>query len=138
HVSGLVVTISDRSSCSCRLESSNLIVGIDFTKSNEWTGSRSFNRRSLHHIGDGLNPYEQAITIIGKTLAIFDEDNLITFCYQPATSTRDQDVFSFYPEEIFCNGFEDVLSRYKEIVPHLKLAGPTSFAPVIEQAMTNR
>ncbi|KAI3670095.1 hypothetical protein L6452_41723 [Arctium lappa] len=118
------------------LESSNLIVGIDFTKSNEWTGSRSYNRKSLHHIGDGLNPYEQAITIIGKTLAAFDEDNLIP-CYGFGdASTHDQDVFSFYPEERFCNGFEEVLSRYREIVPHLKLAGPTSFAPVIEQAMT--
>ncbi|CAH1420606.1 unnamed protein product [Lactuca virosa] len=118
------------------LESSNLIVGIDFTKSNEWTGSRSFNRKSLHHIGDDLNPYEQAITIIGKTLAAFDEDNLIP-CYGFGdASTHDQDVFSFYPEERFCNGFEEVLSRYREIVPHLKLAGPTSFAPVIEQAMT--
>ncbi|XP_076910746.1 E3 ubiquitin-protein ligase RGLG2-like [Bidens hawaiensis] len=118
------------------LESSNLIVGIDFTKSNEWTGSRSFNRKSLHYIGDGLNPYEQAITIIGKTLAAFDEDNLIP-CYGFGdASTHDQDVFSFYPEERFCNGFEEVLSRYREITPHLKLAGPTSFAPVIEQAMT--
>ncbi|KAK1432725.1 hypothetical protein QVD17_09623 [Tagetes erecta] len=118
------------------LESSNLIVGIDFTKSNEWTGSRSFNRKSLHHIGDNLNPYEQAITIIGKTLAAFDEDNLIP-CYGFGdASTHDQDVFSFYPEERFCNGFEEVLSRYREIVPQLKLAGPTSFAPVIEQAMT--
>ena len=89
------------------LESSNLIVGIDFTKSNEWTGlafmpyqnvqfffyltekhaklglvigARSFNRKSLHHIGDGLNPYEKAISIIGKTLAPFDDDNLIP-CY---------------------------------------------------------
>lgn len=43
-------------------------------------GSRSFHRRSLHYIGDGLNPYEQAISIIGKTLAAFDEDNLIP-CY---------------------------------------------------------
>ncbi|KAG4927722.1 hypothetical protein JHK84_053287 [Glycine max] len=59
------------------LESSNLIVGVDFTKSNEWTGKNSFNRRSLHHIGRGLNPYEQAISIIGKSLAAFDEDNLI-------------------------------------------------------------
>ncbi|TKY47698.1 E3 ubiquitin-protein ligase RGLG2 [Spatholobus suberectus] len=59
------------------LESSNLIVGIDFTKSNEWTGKRSFNRRSLHDIGNGQNPYEQAISIIGKTLSAFDEDNLI-------------------------------------------------------------
>ncbi|XP_076896530.1 E3 ubiquitin-protein ligase RGLG2-like [Bidens hawaiensis] len=118
------------------LESSNLIVGIDFTKSNEWTGSRSFYRKSLHHIGDGFNPYEQAISIIGKTLAAFDEDNLIP-CYGFGdASTHDQDVFSFYPEDRFCNGFEDVLSRYREIAPQLKLSGPTSFGPVIEQAMT--
>ncbi|KAI8533572.1 hypothetical protein RHMOL_Rhmol10G0020900 [Rhododendron molle] len=118
------------------LESSNLIVGIDFTKSNEWTGAKSYNRRSLHHIGDSLNPYEQAISIIGKTLAAFDEDNLIP-CYGFGdASTHDQEVFSFYPDERFCNGFEEVLSRYREIVPHLRLAGPTSFAPVIEMAMT--
>ncbi|RXH79787.1 hypothetical protein DVH24_040934, partial [Malus domestica] len=80
------------------LESSNLIVGIDFTKSNEWTGSRSFHRKSLHHIGNAQNPYEQAISIIGKTLSVFDEDNLIP-----------------------CFGFGD---------------GPTSFAPIIEMAMT--
>ncbi|KAH7846066.1 hypothetical protein Vadar_009338 [Vaccinium darrowii] len=118
------------------LESSNLIVGIDFTKSNEWTGAKSYNKRSLHHIGESLNPYEQAISIIGKTLAAFDEDNLIP-CYGFGdASTHDQEVFSFYPDEKFCNGFEEVLSRYREIVPHLRLAGPTSFAPVIEMAMT--
>ncbi|KAF2301724.1 hypothetical protein GH714_028793 [Hevea brasiliensis] len=80
------------------LGSSNLIVGIDFTKSNEWTGARSFNRRSLHHIGSEQNPYEQAISIIGRTLSAFDEDNLIP-----------------------CFGFGD---------------GPTSFAPIIEMAIT--
>ncbi|KAK7293510.1 hypothetical protein RJT34_16377 [Clitoria ternatea] len=118
------------------LESSNLIVGVDFTKSNEWTGKNSFNRRSLHHIGNGLNPYEQAISIIGKTLAAFDEDNMIPcFGFGDAT-THDQDVFNFYPDDRFCNGFEDLLSRYREIVPHLRLAGPTSFAPIIEMAMT--
>ncbi|PPS04661.1 hypothetical protein GOBAR_AA16002 [Gossypium barbadense] len=118
------------------LESSNLIVGIDFTKSNEWTGKRSFNRKSLHHIGNSLNPYEQAISIIGKTLAAFDEDNLIPCFGFGDASTHDQDVFSFYPDDRFCNGFEEVLSRYREIVPHLRLAGPTSFAPIIEMAMT--
>ncbi|XP_072950819.1 E3 ubiquitin-protein ligase RGLG2-like isoform X3 [Typha angustifolia] len=71
------------------LESSNLIVGIDFTKSNEWTAS-----------------------------------------------THDQDVFSFYSDEIPCNGFPETLSRYREIVPQLRLSGPTSFAPIIEMAMT--
>ncbi|KAJ6719670.1 COPINE FAMILY PROTEIN 1 [Salix purpurea] len=118
------------------LESSNLIVGIDFTKSNEWTGARSFNRRSLHHLGNGQNPYEQAISIIGRTLSAFDEDNLIP-CYGFGdASTHDQDVFSFFPDERFCNGFEEVLMQYKEIVPNLRLAGPTSFAPVIEMAIT--
>ncbi|KAK7247371.1 hypothetical protein RIF29_42253 [Crotalaria pallida] len=118
------------------LESSNLIVGIDFTKSNEWTGKRSFNRKSLHHIGNGHNPYEQAISIIGKTLSSFDEDNLIPcFGFGDAT-THDQDVFSFHSDMRFCNGFEEVLSKYREIVPCLELAGPTSFAPVIEMAMT--
>ncbi|PON72341.1 Cdk-activating kinase assembly factor [Parasponia andersonii] len=118
------------------LESSNLIVGIDFTKSNEWTGTRSFHRKSLHHIGEGQNPYEQAISIIGKTLSSFDEDNLIPCFGFGDASTHDQEVFSFYPDERCCNGFEEVLSRYRELVPQLRLAGPTSFAPIIEMAIT--
>ncbi|KAF8369619.1 hypothetical protein HHK36_032356 [Tetracentron sinense] len=118
------------------LESSNLIVGIDFTKSNEWTGARSFNRRSLHHIGDRKNPYEEAISIIGKTLSAFDEDNLIPCFGFGDASTHDQDVFSFYPDERFCNGFEEVLRRYRQIVPDLRLSGPTSFAPIIEMGTT--
>ncbi|KAF3438665.1 hypothetical protein FNV43_RR21429 [Rhamnella rubrinervis] len=118
------------------LESSNLIVGIDFTKSNEWTGARSFHRKSLHHIGEAQNPYEQAISIIGKTLSSFDEDNLIPCFGFGDASTHDQEVFSFHPDERFCNGFEEVLSRYRELVPQLKLAGPTSFAPIIEMAIT--
>ncbi|KAL8260985.1 hypothetical protein R6Q59_025034 [Mikania micrantha] len=118
------------------LESSNLIVGVDFTKSNEWTGTRSFNRRCLHHIGNDMNPYEAAISIIGRTLASFDEDNLIPCFGFGDASTHDQEVFSFYPDEKFCDGFEDVLKRYRELVPQLRLAGPTSFAPIIEMAIT--
>uniref|UniRef100_A0A175YJD6 RING-type domain-containing protein n=2 Tax=Daucus carota subsp. sativus TaxID=79200 RepID=A0A175YJD6_DAUCS len=104
------------------LESSNLIVGIDFTKSNEWTGARSYQRRSLHHLGDSLNPYEQAISIIGRTLSVFDEDNLIP-CY------------GFGDDDKPCTGFEEALTRYREIVPQIRLAGPTSFAPIIETAI---
>ncbi|GMH05213.1 hypothetical protein Nepgr_007053 [Nepenthes gracilis] len=117
------------------LESSNLIVGIDFTKSNEWTGAQSFNHRSLHHLGNSPNPYEQAISIIGRTLSAFDEDNLIP-CYGFGdASTHDQEVFSFHEDERPCCGFEETLHCYKEIVPRLHLAGPTSFAPIIETAI---
>ena len=75
--------------------------GIDFTKSNEWTGKRSFGGRCLHAISikpfaplsepgasgvttqhhedekDQGNPYEVAISIIGRTLAEFDSDQKI-------------------------------------------------------------
>lgn len=40
-------------------------------------GKHSFNRKSLHAIGSNPNPYEQAISIIGRTLSPFDEDNII-------------------------------------------------------------
>ncbi|KAM7271387.1 hypothetical protein ACFE04_030601 [Oxalis oulophora] len=117
------------------LESSNLIVGIDFTKSNEWKGARSFNHKSLHHIGDSQNPYEQAISIIGKTLSTFDEDNIIPCFGFGDAKTHDKDVFSFFADNRPCNGFEEVLARYRELVPHVDLSGPTSFAPIIETAI---
>ncbi|KAH6777202.1 Copine phospholipid-binding family [Perilla frutescens var. hirtella] len=121
------------------LESSNLIVGIDFTKSNEWTGRNSFDGRCLHHLSEGeegvFNPYQHAISIIGRTLSRFDEDNLIPCFGFGDVTTHDRDVFSFYPDSRSCNGFEEALSRYREIVPHVRLAGPTSFAPIIETAI---
>ncbi|KAK9098312.1 hypothetical protein Syun_025357 [Stephania yunnanensis] len=50
-------------------------------------------------------------------------------------STHDQYVFSFYSDKRPCNGFEEALARYKEIVPQLRLSGPMSFAPIIEMTM---
>ncbi|XP_042475925.1 E3 ubiquitin-protein ligase RGLG3-like [Macadamia integrifolia] len=117
------------------LESSNLILGIDFTKSNEWTGKYSFNRRSLHAIGSIPNPYEQAISVIGRTLSPFDEDNLIPCFGFGDASTHDKYVFSFFPDHRPCHGFEEALARYREIIPYLKLSGPTSFAPVIDASI---
>ncbi|CAM8953695.1 unnamed protein product [Rhodiola kirilowii] len=113
------------------LESSNLILGIDFTQSNEWNGKRSFNRKSLHAIGAIPNPYEQAISIIGRTLSPFDEDNLIPCFGFGDESTSDNYVFSFYADHRPCNGFSEVLVRYRDMIPHIKLSGPTSFAPII-------
>ncbi|RZC07699.1 E3 ubiquitin-protein ligase RGLG3 [Glycine soja] len=69
----------------------------------------SFHRKSLHHIGNIPNPYEQAISIIGHTLSSFDEDNLIP-------------CFGFGDDNRFCHGFEEVLARYREIGPYIKLS----------------
>ena len=40
-----------------------------------------------------------------------------------SASTHDQDVFCFSPDKRPCNGFEEALDRYRELVPHLRLAG---------------
>ncbi|KAK9152253.1 hypothetical protein Syun_010562 [Stephania yunnanensis] len=117
------------------LESSNLIVGIDFTKSNEWSGERSFGNRSLHAIDNGPNPYEQAISIIGKTLAPFDDDNLIPCFGFGDANTHDQEVFSFHRDHSPCHGFEEVLHCYKQIAQNVRLSGPTSFGPIVDAAV---
>jgi hypothetical protein len=116
------------------LESSNLIVGIDYTKSNTWTGKKTFSGFCLHQLTNVMNPYQQVIHIIGNTLAPFDDDNLIpTYGFGDSTTT-DKAVFPFFPDRP-CNGFQEVLTRYSEITPNIVLSGPTSFAPLIHEAI---
>ncbi len=98
------------------LESSNLIVGIDFTKSNTWTGKSSFQGRCLHDVSGPPNPYQQAIGIIGRTLEPFDDDHFIPAFGFGDKFTTDKSCFPFYPDRP-CQGLDEVLSRYKEIVP---------------------
>lgn len=120
------------------LESSNLIVGIDFTKSNEWTGKHSFAGRSLHSVVSGAlppNPYEQALRILGATLSSFDDDNLIPCFGFGDASTHDSHVFSFFSDHRPCEGFEGAVERYREVAPKVRLAGPTSFAPIVNAAV---
>jgi len=51
------------------LESSQLIIGVDFTKSNLWTGQDSFKGKSLHDCyTGGPNPYQEVLDIMGRTL----------------------------------------------------------------------
>jgi hypothetical protein len=45
-----------------------------------------------------------------------------------AASTHDQYVFSFYEDHHPCEGFADALTRYRQIVPNLKLAGMPIFS----------
>ena len=116
------------------LESSNLIVGVDFTKSNTWTGACSFHGRCLHDTKGPVNPYQQVLSIVARTLEPFDEDNLIPVFGFGDIYTRDKACFPFFPDRP-CHGLEEVVGRYREIAPEIELAGPTSFAPVINKAI---
>lgn len=62
------------------LESSNLILGIDFTSSNTTAGKNSFgyDNRNLHLIREThLNPYERAISAVVHALEPYDDDGLV-------------------------------------------------------------
>ncbi|GAB5360033.1 hypothetical protein AAMO2058_000592700 [Amorphochlora amoebiformis] len=138
------------------LESSDLIIGIDYTKSNEWNGKNSFGGRSLHYMPNDqfvgnvagapggsifgnqavMNPYQAVIDMIGRTLEKFDDDSRIPVFGFGDAKTQDHSVFPLSDcKDGLCNGIPEVLKRYAEITPELKLSGPTSFEPLIEKAI---
>lgn len=132
------------------LESSELIIGIDFTKSNLYNGTISFGGKSLHElfpISSGAasaaaagarerssqqqNPYEYVLENICETMSAFDDDNHIP-CYGFGdVTTRNQKVFSFKNDQQPCYGLQEVRALYRNLLPNISLAGPTSFAPII-------
>ncbi|CAM9998970.1 unnamed protein product, partial [Phaeothamnion confervicola] len=124
------------------LESSNLIVGVDFTKSNEWTGGKSFSGRCMHDVSSGVRtPYEasnkalEVLRAVAQTLEPFDDDRLIP-CYGFGDSrTSDRAVFSFLPNNAPCNGLDEAVARYRSIARAAELSGPTNFAPLINKAI---
>lgn len=121
------------------LESSQLMIGVDCTKSNIWTGKKTFGGKSLHHISQSHNPYESVIQILGKTLSPFDDDGEIPVYGFGDTRTTNKSVFSFKigegNVELSCRGFEDALQCYRKVIPTISLSGPTSFSPIIEKAI---
>jgi len=120
------------------LESSQLLIGVDFTKSNLWTGKQSFGGRSLHNIdpsGRILNPYQTVIKVLGNTLEAFDDDKLIPAYGFGDATTANKACFPFTHGDRPCNGFAEVLERYGELVAGVNLAGPTNWAPIIDRAI---
>jgi len=122
------------------LESSQLVIGVDFTKSNLWTGAESFNGKSLHDCFTGKpNPYQEVLSIMGRTLQDFDDDKLIPAYGFGDNYSRDRTVLPFKkgPGGAMrpCQGIEEVLERYLKIAKNVMLAGPTSFAPLIYEAI---
>ena len=54
------------------LESSNLVIGIDFTKSNNWTGDKTFGGKSLHFLA-----HDDVCTLT----SVFCEFDRLDFCH---------------------------------------------------------
>ncbi|KAH0880108.1 hypothetical protein HID58_067502, partial [Brassica napus] len=82
-----------------------------------------------------VNPYENAIFVIGKTLAPSDEDNFI-FCFGFVDSTtHGEEAFSLHSDNSPSHGFEDVLQCYRGFTPNFPLSGPISYELLIDAAV---
>ncbi|EFO65522.1 Copine I [Giardia lamblia P15] len=119
------------------IESMQMIVGIDFSKSNEWTGEKSYHC-SLHDVSHGETPYIRALRIMSQIVKNFDDDDIYPVYRFGCLNTKDQSVLPLlYPEQDdpHFDGFTDVYQAYKRIASQVEMSGPTTFAPMIEQAI---
>ena len=67
-----------------------LVMGFDFSKSNEWTGQQSYHK-NLHGL-DYINPYMRVINILEPIIPSFDEDGIIPAFRFGCSDTRDKTV----------------------------------------------
>jgi E3 ubiquitin-protein ligase RGLG len=82
-----------------------------------------------------MNPYKSVISILCKTLAPFDDDNLIPTFGFGDLSSKDHSLISFHPDGKPIESLENVLVAYDSLVGSVFLSGPTSFAPAVYKAI---
>lgn len=124
------------------METCNLILGIDFTRSNLTQGKETFHNLSLHALRSphGPNPYQRSIDIVMKTLApMFDEDGLVPAFIFGDVSTKDRAVRPLATGHDSIP-VDEILPAYNKAIEELGasgygLSGPTSFAPLIYKAI---
>lgn len=119
------------------LESCQLMLGFDFTASNEWQGRKSFAGNSLHKIVPGkiYNPYQRVTCILGEALSPFLKENSIIPYGFGDSITTDQSVFPFIENGNHFTTFQDVLDQYNRVCARVQLSGPTNFAPIIHKTI---
>lgn len=76
-----------------------------------------------------------ALSLIARTLEEFDDDHLIPAYGFGDHYTRGNAVFSFHSNNQPAEGLDGLVQKYRQIVPLVDLSGPTSFAPLINQAI---
>ncbi|KFP98560.1 Copine-1, partial [Leptosomus discolor] len=111
----------------------NFTVGVDFTGSNGDPRSPD----SLHYISpDGINEYLIAIWSVGSVVQDYDTDKLFPafgFGAQvpPSWQVSHEFALNFNPSNPYCQGIQGIVDAYRQILPQIRLYGPTNFSPII-------
>lgn len=124
------------------------------TQSNAWQGKETFDGRNLHDVRGSPNPYETVLKAIAAPLERVGTDHKIhaygfgdgasSSFHASASATHAHfaarcegfQVFSLFEHNVPASGYTALLHRYRQVVPHVKMAGPTNYAPVIQQVFT--
>lgn len=113
----------------------HVIVGIDFSASNEWQGRRSHRGESLHALKAGSqNPYQRALASLGSALGPLLHGNPVPAFGFGDALTKDAGLFPLIESGAPCLDFNDLMCAYTHTAHKVQLSGPTSFAPVVEKA----
>ena len=117
----------------------NLIIGIDFTSSNQDPKLPN----SLHNItSNTMNAYEKAIKSCGDIVGYYDYDQLFPVYGYGAILPNDTQVSHCFPingnpQDPNINTIDGVIQTYRQVLPILRLHGPTYFAPIINELNRN-
>lgn len=114
----------------------NLTIGVDFTGSNGVQKSPT----SLHYMGNNLNQYQNAIMEVGMVVIDYDYDKMVpAYGFGAKLPGTSQANFCFplngNPQNPFTQSYQGVLQAYNHILPSLEFAGPTNFAPIINETV---
>jgi hypothetical protein len=106
----------------------SMIISIDFTSSN----INCNEKESLHYIGsEERNTYEDIIFNIGNILTNYDEiQEFSVFGFGGIFPSKDEVSHSFFvnsKNDQFTKGLENVLQEYRQVLPKIRLLGPTYF-----------
>ncbi|XP_064460236.1 uncharacterized protein LOC135370426 [Ornithodoros turicata] len=114
----------------------HVIIGIDFSASNEWQGRKCFRGETLHAIrGNSIyNPYQKVLSSLGGVLMPLLHGNPIPAFGFGDSRTKDTDVFPLIDSGAPCLDFNDLMCAYSHTAQRVQLSGPTSYAPVIQKA----
>ncbi|CAN8015952.1 hypothetical protein HPB47_016605 [Ixodes persulcatus] len=114
----------------------HVIVGIDFSASNEWQGRKTFRGESLHALkgSNPHNPYQRALASLGAVLTPLLHGNPIPAFGFGDSVTKDAAVFPLIESGTPCLDFNDLMCAYTHTAQKVQLSGPTSLAPLLQKA----
>ncbi|CAL6040159.1 Copine_I [Hexamita inflata] len=107
----------------------NLIIGIDFTNSNEFSGTVKYNS-SMH---SGSSPYKKCLMQLKSCFNQLKVKKVFAYRFG-CSETTDERVLPL-SDEANVISIDEVIRAYDKAVKSVELSGPTSYQPMFQEAM---